>query len=103
MRPDVTSPTPAKDEMGMDYIPVYADEAALDRRRRAGHAAFTLSTERQQLIGVRRGNVEAPALERDIRAVGTVAYDPELYQAIVEYRAGCGRAARAAWPTHAER
>src|SRR5262245_32705172 len=26
MRPDVTSPTPAKDEMGMDYVAVYAEE-----------------------------------------------------------------------------
>ena len=26
MNPDVTSPVPAKDSMGMDYIPVYADE-----------------------------------------------------------------------------
>ena len=25
MNPDVTSPTPAKDSMGMDYIPVYAE------------------------------------------------------------------------------
>lgn len=28
MNPNVTSPTPAKDEMGMDYLPVYADELA---------------------------------------------------------------------------
>ena len=26
MNPEVTSPVPAKDQMGMDYIPVYADE-----------------------------------------------------------------------------
>ncbi len=26
MNPNITSPVPAKDEMGMDYIPVYADE-----------------------------------------------------------------------------
>ena len=26
MNPDVTSPTPAKDSMGMDYIPVYAEK-----------------------------------------------------------------------------
>ena len=59
MRPDVTSPVPAKDEMGMDYIPVYADDAAGRRASDvAGHAAFTLSRERQQLIGVRRGRVE---------------------------------------------
>jgi Cu(I)/Ag(I) efflux system membrane fusion protein len=28
MNPEVTSPVPAKDNMGMDYIPVYADEDA---------------------------------------------------------------------------
>ena len=28
MRPDVTSPTPAKDEMGMDYVPVYLEDVA---------------------------------------------------------------------------
>jgi Cu(I)/Ag(I) efflux system membrane fusion protein len=28
MNPSVTSPIPAKDEMGMDYLPVYAEEAA---------------------------------------------------------------------------
>ena len=26
MNPKVTSPTPAKDEMGMDYVPVYAED-----------------------------------------------------------------------------
>ena len=26
MNPTITSPVPAKDSMGMDYIPVYADE-----------------------------------------------------------------------------
>ena len=27
MDPTITSPAPARDEMGMDYLPVYADEA----------------------------------------------------------------------------
>ena len=52
-----------------------------------GHAPFALSTERQQLIGVTRAPGRAPrASTIEIRAVGTVAYDPRLYQAIVEYR-----------------
>jgi len=51
-----------------------------------GHAAFTLSSERQQLIGVTTARVERRALTRTIRAPGTVAYDPELYQALVDYR-----------------
>lgn len=84
MRPDVTSPAPAKDEMGMDYVPVYADEASAPSDV-PGRAAFTLSTERQQLIGVTHAPVERRRLEGDIRAVGIVAYDPTLYQGIVEY------------------
>jgi len=87
MRPDVTSPVPAKDEMGMAYIPVYEDEASGgDTGNVPGHAPFSLSTERQQLIGVTRDKVERRALEIEIRAVGRVAYDPMLYQAVVEYR-----------------
>jgi hypothetical protein len=42
MDPSVTSPVPAQDSMGMDYVPVYSDEqpetAAADI---AGHAAVT--------------------------------------------------------------
>jgi multidrug efflux pump subunit AcrA (membrane-fusion protein) len=51
-----------------------------------GHAAFTLSPERQQLIGVTKARVERRPLAVEIRAVGRVAYDPKLYQAVVEYR-----------------
>ena len=51
-----------------------------------GRAGFALSTERQQLIGVTRGSVEERDLAVELRAVGRVAYDPDLYQAIVEYR-----------------
>ncbi len=87
MRADVTSPVPAKDEMGMAYTPVYEDEASASVTGDVpGHAPFSLSTERQQLIGVTRGKVERRALEVEIRAVGRVAYDPMLYQAVVEYR-----------------
>jgi Cu(I)/Ag(I) efflux system membrane fusion protein len=85
MRADVTSPTPMKDEMGMDYIPVYADEAAAESGV-PGHGSFALSTARQQLIGVTHDKVESRDLQMVIRTVGQVAYDPDLYQAIVEYR-----------------
>ena len=87
MRPDVTSPVPAKDEMGMDYVPVYTDELRAGQAGAVpGHAPFTLSPARQQLIGVRRARVERRSLSVAIRAIGTVAYDPGLYQAVVEYR-----------------
>ncbi len=86
MRPDVTSPTPAKDEMGMDYVPVYAADVPAAGSSVPGRAGFALSTERQQLIGVKRAPAELRDLTVDVRAVGRIAYDPELYQAIVEYR-----------------
>lgn len=51
-----------------------------------GHAPFTLSTARQQLIGVTRAPATVRPLVVDIRAAGRIAYDPLLYQAMVEYR-----------------
>jgi Cu(I)/Ag(I) efflux system membrane fusion protein len=87
MRADVTSPVPAKDEMGMDYIPVHEDEAESgDEGNVPGHASFNLSTDRQQLIGVTKAAVERRHLDLEVRAAGKVAYDPGLYQVIVEYR-----------------
>jgi len=86
MRSDVTSPTPAKDEMGMDYVPVYAEDSGAVRSDVPGRAGFSLSPDRQQLIGVTRGRVEVRDLAVDVRAAGRVAYDPDLYEAIVEYR-----------------
>ena len=86
MRADVVSSEPAKDEMGMAYIPVYEDEPEATGGDVPGHAAFTLSRERQQLIGVTKARIERRPLEIVIRAVGRVAYDPKLYQAVVEYR-----------------
>ncbi|MEO6027737.1 MAG: efflux RND transporter periplasmic adaptor subunit [Candidatus Binatia bacterium] len=86
MRADVVSPVPAKDEMGMAYIPVYDDNSADGGDSVPGHASFTLSRERQQIIGVTRGRASVRPLSIDVRAAGRVAYDPKLYQAIVEYR-----------------
>ncbi len=86
MRPDVTSPVPATDEMGMAYLPIYEDEGTTATSTVPGHAPFSLSPERQQLIGVTRGRVERRPLTRTIRTVGVVAYDPKLYAALVDYR-----------------
>ena len=87
MRPDITSQIPAKDEMGMDYVPVYeesvSDEEAISI---PGHGAIFISPERQQLIGVKTAVVQKKPLVLTIRAVGTVAYDPQLYNTYTEYR-----------------
>ncbi len=87
MRADVTSPVPAVDEMGMAYIPVREEDVGGGTGGDVpDHAPFTLSVQRQQLIGVTRTKLERRNLDVEIRAVGKVAYDPQLYQAISEYR-----------------
>lgn len=85
MRSDVTSPVPKKDEMGMDYVPVYQgeDEAQVTV---PGQAVVSITPERQQLIGVKTDAVQVRPLTKIIRASARVAYDPELYNTIVEYK-----------------
>jgi len=73
MNPGVTSPVPAKDEMGMDYIPVYADNA--NRDDPAGTVKIDPVT--VQNIGVRTTIVEQRVLSRLIRAVGRVEFNEE--------------------------
>jgi Cu(I)/Ag(I) efflux system membrane fusion protein len=70
MNPDITSPVPAKDNMGMDYIPVYADE-------RGPGPAGTVSIDpvTVQNIGVRTAVAEETTLAREINTVGRVDYD----------------------------
>lgn len=74
MDPTVTSPVPAKDEMGMDYVPVYADEA--------GGAAAAGPTVRIDPAVVQNMNVltevvDRGDLSREIRTVGYLEYDQQ--------------------------
>jgi len=79
MNPEVTSPVPMKDSMGMDYVPVYEGEQA------AEEAGIYMSPEKQQMIGVKKDKVEKRNLVYEILTVGKVAYDPDLYVAQEEY------------------
>lgn len=79
MNPEVTSPVPMKDQMGMDYVPVYEELAETTA------AGVYISPEKQQLIGVKYGKVEKRKLSGEILTVGRVAYDPALYTAQQEY------------------
>ena len=76
MNPDQTSPTPRKDEMGMDYVPVYADEATGERAMVAGLAAVTIDPARQQLIGLRTATVASGSVAGSWRTPGRVQVDP---------------------------
>lgn len=86
MRPDVTSPKPAKDEMGMDYIPVREGEEEEAEVPVSGHAVVKLPKWRRQLIGITTSEAARKPLKASIRTVGKIAYDPELYTAQTEYR-----------------
>jgi Cu(I)/Ag(I) efflux system membrane fusion protein len=76
MDPSQTSPTPRKDEMGMDYIPVYADEVAGNGSRVKGLATVIIDPARQQLIGLRTAAVTQGAVTGSWRTVGRVQVDP---------------------------
>ena len=72
MNPSITSPVPAQDSMGMDYVPVYADNEA-------SKVAGTVKIDPVvvQNIGVRTATARQTAISRTIRAVGRVDFDEE--------------------------
>ena len=74
MNPTITSPVPAKDEMGMDYVPVYSDDVdqAVDQ---AG--MVTINPVVVQNMNVQSALVERRDLEQEIRTVGYLEYDQE--------------------------
>lgn len=71
MNPEITSPIPAKDDMGMDYIPVYAE----GRGMKVAPGTVRIDSTVVQDMGVRTSKVRHEALSRNIRTVGRVVYD----------------------------
>ncbi len=74
MDPTITSSVPAKDEMGMDYVPVYAEDAA-------GAIGSGTSVEIDPMVvqnmNVRTELVTRRDLSRTIRSVGYLEYDQQ--------------------------
>ena len=66
-----TSPVPKKDSMGMDYIPVYADE-------QDDPGTVKISLDKIQRSGVRTEKVETRQIHRSVRAVGRIEHDEFL-------------------------
>lgn len=64
-----TSPVPKKDSMGMDYIPVYEDEAS------GPVGTIRIAPEKIQRAGVRTAVVARQSLARTVRGAGTVTAD----------------------------
>lgn len=71
MDPSVTSDTPQKDSMGMDFIPVYADQAE-------GGPEVRIAPEMVNNLGVRTERVTRNSISRRIDTVGYVGYNESL-------------------------
>jgi len=88
MNPAITSPVPAKDEMGMDYIPVYAEdnEAKKERQvlfyRNPMNPAITSPIPAKDEMGMDYIPVYADAGAGDKEPAGTVKIDPVVEQNI---------------------
>lgn len=63
-----TSPTPRKDSMGMDMVPVYEDDGA-------DSSTISIDPVTTQNMGIRIGVVTSGPLRRTIRTVGTIEFD----------------------------
>ncbi len=74
MNPMVTSPVPAKDAMGMDYLPVYAED---DRDENDAAGTVKVDPVTVQSIGVRTAVARRTSITRAIRAVARVDFDEE--------------------------
>jgi hypothetical protein len=74
MDPSVHSATPTKDSMGMDFVPVYAEDLAAASEV-GGRATLTLSPETRQILGVRSVAIRRVPRRRVIRTVGRVTVD----------------------------
>jgi len=73
MDPMITSPVPSKDSMGMDYVPVYADEAEAATQG----ATVRIDPAVVQNMNVVTAPVETLDLTREIRTVGYLDFDQQ--------------------------
>jgi len=78
MNPSITSKVPAKDPMGMDYIPVYEEEEAPAGGEEGVVGRVKINKAQSQLAGVATETVRKLSLSKEIRTVGKVAYDPDM-------------------------
>lgn len=90
MNPQITSPTPTKDPMGMDFVPVYSDEAGTGGGGApppaAGPNAIRVDPRFIQQTGVTTERAELRQLGRTVRTVGMVKPDERrLYSVTVKF------------------
>jgi membrane fusion protein, copper/silver efflux system len=75
MHPAIHSDKPMKDDMGMDFVPVYEDEAQGGGSSVAGREVVTLSPEKRQMLNVRSEEVKEAPIDTTVRTVGRVGVD----------------------------
>ena len=76
MNPAITADKPLKDDMGMDYIPIY-DETSSAMPGSDGAGVVTISPAMVNNMGVRTEPVQRSALKRRIAAIGYVGWDED--------------------------
>jgi RND family efflux transporter MFP subunit len=77
MDPSITSPVPRKDDMGMDYVPVYADETGGSGGAEGDGPEVTIDPAVVQNMNVQTATVERRTVAREIRTVGYLEYDQQ--------------------------
>ncbi len=77
MDPNFRSDKPGKSPMGMDLIPVYADEADAD-----DPSVVSIDPKIVNSLGVRTATVEQSVLSRRVETVGYVGYDEDTLRHI---------------------
>ena len=78
MNPNITSKSPAKDEMGMDFVPVYEDEARGSGgggNLPEGYATVQVGAERIRLAGIQSAPAVRETISPPVRAAGIVVPD----------------------------
>ena len=77
MNSAIHSDHPMKDNMGMDYVPVYAQAEP-----GAGNSGLRIDARQAQNLGVRLTTVQMRSMGQAIQTVGTVALDQNRIEAV---------------------
>lgn len=94
MHPEIVRDRPGECPIcHMKLAPVEREPEAPREPAAADRVAVQVPPQRRQLIGVTLGVAEVIDMERFIRASARVAFDPELYSALEEYRQAAQAAA----------
>ncbi len=85
MHPSIVSDKPGRCPIcGMELQPFQKQKTDLSSHR--DRAAVSLTTQQQKLLGLTTAIVGKRDLTQSLRVRGSIAFDPELYSALQEYR-----------------